>query len=203
MSIDRDDVVEGARQAKVAQGFLKPADMYEAIFGVIEPAVARDLKTRAKVALHRDKVMASVFSLVEAPAEIDEDDPERELKTLVYKELNKKVWETTAPLTGKMQQLMETRNGHVVCRLGGLTGDHVYITADKDCFRVDVIEARSAKDISSVTKLAMFYGRVSRRIPPMAPMIAESFEESLQGVLAAGRAHIPLLQQGGEGGEGE
>jgi hypothetical protein len=199
MSIDRDDVVEGARQAKMAQGFHKPADMYEAIFEVIEPAVATNLKARGKAALHRDKVMSSVFSLVEAPAEIEEDDPEGPLKKLVYKELNKKVWETTAPLSGKMQQLMETRNGYVVCRLGGLTGDHVYVTADEDCFRVDVIESRSSKDIASVTKLAMFYGRVSRRLPQMAPMIAASFEESLQGVLAAGRAHIPLLQ----GGESE
>lgn len=196
MSIDREDVLAAVREAKVAQDYHKPSDFYEAIFGVIEPAVSRDLKSRAKVAIHRDKVMASVFTLVEAPTEIDESDPERLLKLLTYKELNKRVWETTAPLTGKMQQLMEVHNGHVVCRLGGLSGDSVYVTADPDCFRVDVIESRSAKDIASVTKLAMFYGRVSKRIPAMAPTIADSFEESLQGVLAAGRAHIPALQQG-------
>ena len=93
-------------------------------------------------------------------------------------------------------------HGLIVCRLGGLLGDSVYLTSDPDCFRIDGIKSRSGKDIDSVTKLSTFYGSVSIRIPEMAPMIAEAFEASLQGVLAAGRAHIPLPSRAGRRAQG-
>ena len=203
MSISREEVQALVREAYKDQGYKRPADMHNTAYGIVDPAaVAPNLKARAKAAIHKDSLMSQTWPLVQALSEIEEDDPEREGKTALYKELRKRTWETTKPLNGKLQHLIETRNeGYVVCRLGGLLGESVYITNDPDCFRVDVIESRSSKDIASVTSLAMFYGQVSRRIPAMAPMIAESFESSLQGVLAAGRAHIPLLQHGSNGTE--
>ena len=203
MPIDREELKELAKEAQKAQGYSNLSDLDAAIFEILKPADSPDLKSRAKVAIKRDKVMASAYSLVDHPSEIEEDDPDGEQKRLLYGFLDKQVWDTTKPLTGRMQRYVETHNGHVVCRLGGLQGESVYITADPDCFRVDVIESRGGKDISSVTTLAQFYARTSRRLPGMAPMIAEAFDASLQGMLAAGRAHLPLLQQGGSEGSAE
>jgi hypothetical protein len=203
MSITREEVNALVKEAYKDQGYGRPVDMLEAVRMITEPAVASNTKARAKTAIHKDALMSETWPLVQPLTEIEADDPEREAKTVLYKELRKRTWETTKPLDGRLQKLVATRDGLVVCRLGGLLGDSVYLTNDPDCFRIDVIESRSGKDIDSVTKLSTFYGSVSMRIPEMAPMIAEAFEASLQGVLAAGRAHIPLLQQGGSKGAGE
>ena len=159
-TITREELLEKAAEAYDEQGYERTANLHEAIFEIVEPAVAANLKARAKAAIHKDALVSRVFPLVEPLTEIAADDPELVLKQLLYKELRRRVWETTSPLSGKMQALMASRNGKVVCRFGGLTGDSVYVTSDPDCFRVDVIESRSAKDIAAVTKLAMFYGGV-------------------------------------------
>ena len=90
--------------------------------------------------------MSRTWPLIEPLSEIEPDDPDREAKELLYKALRKQVWETTKLLTGRLQKLMEVRDGdYVVCRLGGLLGESVYVTSDPDCFLVDVIESRSAE----------------------------------------------------------
>ena len=195
MSIRREEVTEAAKEAEKLQGYDTPAKFYGAALATVKPAVANSLTARPKVAVEDSVLMSEVFSLVEAPTEIADDDPDRELKTLVYKELHRKTWRLTHPLSGQLQKLLMAENGHVICRYGGLNGRSVYTTNDPDCFRTDVIESRSAKDIASVTKLSTFYGGVGQRIPALEEMIADAFDLSLQGMLAAGRAHIPLLQQ--------
>jgi hypothetical protein len=150
-------------------------------------------------------LMSMVFPTVPTIAEIDPTDPDLLLKRLVYKDLNADVWGLTRPLTGKLQELLADRDGLVLCRLGGLRGEQVYVTKDPECFRLDVIESRSEQDITRTTTLSMFYGGISTRCKNMAPIIAEAFDLSLRQQLAAGRAHIPLLidKYADDGGDGE
>lgn len=193
MSVDHEELVVAYKQAQKDQGYETPDQFWEAAYDPTVQALASGTKARDKVAVHRDSLTSIVWPQIDRPEEIDMASPDGPLQMELYKYANAKTWELTKPLTGRLQSLLAKRNGLVLCRLGGLLGDRVYVTKDPECFRVDVMLSRHGADIGRITKLSEFYGNVSERIPGMAATIAEAFDLSMRQQVAAGRAHIPLL----------
>lgn len=190
--VTREDVLAACQEANAEADYTTIADRNEAIYKVIEKHVARSTKDRASIAIDKDALMARIYPLVPAASEWGQESNPR-LAELTYKELRKHVWATTTPINGRMQELLAERNGHVLCRVGGMRGNSVYITKDADCFRIDTIEPRGSDDVTRTTKVAKFYGQVSKRVPGMAPVIAEAFDGQLKELVAAARAHVPML----------
>jgi hypothetical protein len=197
---DREAVLEGIDQAMEAQGYATRTDLNEAIYKIVEAAKATSKKARGAVAIHKDALMSKVFNTLPGPAEWgDEDDPA--LAEAVYMALRTRVWSACRVERGPIQIMLGDRNGHWLCRLGGLNGDSVYTTADWDCLDLDVVSHVRDRFVGKAEKDGKVLSEMSRRLPEHKEEIAEAFDFQLRAAVLEGRSHLALLAKGDDDDE--
>lgn len=195
-TVDREAVLEGWNVLLTDHDMPDTAAFHETCYTtvVIDGVKVRNLDGREKAAVDKDPLTGKVFPGLEAEAELDAKDPEYLLKKWVYREARKRVWATTNPLGGTLATMMDERSVNaVICRYGGLRGNAVYITDSAECFKKDVLDSRGQQDVDRMGKVASFYGGTSKRLPGMAPVIADAFDSWMEEMVAVGRSHLPLL----------